>query len=131
MFLELWDNLTKIITGKDEARFMAGGRFTDEGRDVALSVLKPLVLTYPNAVTGTKADGTPEIVLPPNADTWTLDGLVCANFTAERLFKLTEQERFDLVNLSDHTGAKIVEWAAENVPDFRRCQSWWDGTKCW
>ena len=120
--MEQWDLLTKVIYGDGDARFMVGGKFTDQGRDLALSVLKPLVLAYPAAVTGTKADGTPEIVLPPNADSWTLDGVACLYFTAKRLLKLSEEGNdktlMSLVNLTDHEGKKVVAWAKENVPEW-------------
>ena len=82
------------------------------------AILKPLVLAYPAAVVP-----DPPVIFnaTPSPDTWNLDGLVCASFTAQRLMKVASEDNgalFDLVDLSDHEGTKILEWAADNVPEW-------------
>jgi len=123
LFLELWENLTKVLLGKDSARFLAGLDLTDDGLAVAVSVLVPLVRAYPDAVKVKKPDGTPAVNLPPVPETWNLNGLVCANFTAERLMALSEAERFE-IGLHESglghpsTPEHVLAWAAENVPEW-------------
>ena len=116
LFGELWDNLTKVVFAKDDARFMVGGKFTEDGRALAVAVLVPLVHTYPDAVKLKKPDGSPRIDLPPEPNGWTLNGLVCANLTAERLMKLDEEERFNVVDLKE--ADNLLTWAAEAVPEW-------------
>lgn len=117
LFLELWDNLTKVTLSNDAARFVAGGDFTEDGKAVALATLVPLVRAYPAAVTQKKPDGTPA-VYPPSPETWTLDGLVAANFTAERLLKLGTEDLFNCVHLNDKEAKNLLAWAAENVTEW-------------
>ena len=117
-FLELWENLTKVVMARDEARFMAAGKFTQDGVAMMKAILKPLVLAYPAAVVP-----DPPVIFnaTPSPDTWTLDGLVCASFTAQRLMKVASEDNgalFDLIDLSDHEGTKVLEWAAGNVPEW-------------
>jgi hypothetical protein len=117
LFLELWDNLTKAVLSRDDARFIAGANLTEDGKAVALATLKPLVVAHPQAVTaGKNPDGSPALCLPPEPQTWTLDGLVAANFTAERLLALEAEDLFNVVKLNDP--APFTTWAAEAVPEW-------------
>ena len=116
LFLELWDNVTKAVMSKPDARFIAGGALTDDGKSVALVTLVPIIRTYPAAALKKKPDGDPAVVLPPTPDTWPLDALVCANFTAERLLALDQEDLFRVVNLSDTRG--LMAWAEKAVPEW-------------
>lgn len=116
LFLELWDNATKAVLSKPDARFIAGGNLTEDGKAVALATLVPIIRAYPAAALKKKPDGDPAVVLPPTADTWALDGLVCANFTAERLLALEAEALFNVVNLGEPAG--LLAWAVETVPEW-------------
>ena len=116
VFLEVWDNLTKVLLGKDDARFLAGGKFTDEGKEIAKSVLAPLVRRWPEGMRKHRADGSPEIHLPPTEVTWKLNALVAANVTAEKLMRMSEEERFVTVSLTDP--ASLLAWAEGAVPEW-------------
>jgi len=123
VFKTLWDTLVGVLFNDEHGRLMAGKTLTQDGKAVALHVLKPLITTWPDAVKQYKADGTPAIRLPPTPESWTLNGLVCANFSAERLLKLDETKRFEVVNLNPPKDAKledleIVKWAKEAVPEW-------------
>ena len=121
VFLELWDNLTKVILNKDTDRFMAAGKLTDEGRTIALHILVPLLNRWPEGILKTKEDGTPAVHLPPTADTWNPNALVAACKTAEAIMGMDEEDRFLHVSLTDG-GKNIVGWAEKNLAD------WWDGS---
>ena len=121
VFLELWDNLTKVLLNKDTDRFMAGGKLTDEGRTIAVNVLVPLLNRWPEGILKQKEDGTPAVHLPPTPETWNINALVAASKTAEAIMGLDEEGRFLHVSLTDG-GKNIIGWAEENLAD------WWDGS---
>lgn len=109
-FYELWENLTKVVLAKPEARFVAGHSLTEEGKTVAVGIIKPVMLAHPHLL---KDEA---VQFPPNPNGWHLDGLVALDFVGERLLKLDEEERFNIVNLTDPT--KLLEWAAGAVPEL-------------
>ena len=117
-FYEDWDNLTRVLLARDDARFLIGGKLTGDGRPIAMAVMVPAIQAYPDAVKERKADGTPAIVLPPTLDSWKLNGLVCVNFLAERLMAAGPETLFELVNLGDPNPEKLLVWIAENVKEF-------------
>lgn len=121
VFLEMWENLTKIVLGKDAARFMVGSALTDDGRTIAKGILVPLLYRWPEGMLTKKSDGTPAIHLPPTPETWNINAVACANLTAEKLMALDEEARFRVANLTDQ-GASIIAWAEENLAD------WWGGS---
>jgi len=117
-FMEDWEKLTQALFSKPDARFMVAGKFTAEGRDVAVHVIKPVVHAYPAVVKQSKEDGTPVIRIPPTRDTWQVNGVVCLNFLAERLAKQEAEVLFNLVNLSEPNPEPLLAWVAENVPEL-------------
>ena len=116
--MEDYDRLTQALFSKGDVRLMLGGKFTPEGRDVALNVIRPVVHAYPETVKKLKDDGTPVIRIPPTPDTWQTDGLVCLGFVAERLIAAGTEKLFGLVNFSQPDNGKLLAWTAENVPEL-------------
>jgi len=120
-FMENYDALTNAVLAPENGglRFMVADHFTDQGKRIGMSVLKPLIYRYPDAVTAKKENGEPAIALPPTFQTWTLNGVVVANMTAERLLllaKLDKEDLFKVVNLTDP--APLLAWVTENVPEW-------------
>lgn len=116
-FYEQWDNLAKVVLAKDDARFVAGGKLTDDGKAVAVGILKPLVQAHPHLLKSPQmVDGKPVVTFPPTSKSWHLDGLVAVNFAAEKLMKLGPDEMFTVVNLTDPVS--LLAWAAANVPEL-------------
>ena len=119
IFLDTWNLLTQVLLKREDVRFMVGGKLTQEGQTIALNVLKPVVMKYPQVVKELKANGEPNIVLHPltwERGAWTLDGLVCINLLGQRLTGLTEEEQFQVVNLTDPT--PLLAWVAKNVKEL-------------
>jgi len=117
-FMEDYDRLTQALFSKEDVRLMLGGKFTPEGRDVALNVIRPVVRAHPGTVKKLKDDGTPVIRIPPTPDTWRTDGLVCLGFVAERLIAAGTETLFGLVNFSQPDHGRLLAWTAENVPEL-------------
>ena len=121
VFLELWDNLTKVVLADDNTRFMAAGKLTDEGRTIASGILVPLLHRWPEGILKQKDDGSPAVHLPPTPDTWNINALVAASKTAEAIMGMDEEGRFLHVSLTDG-GKNVVSWAELNLAE------WWDGS---
>jgi len=120
-FMADYDNLTAVLFNKADGRLMFSGSFTQEGRDVAVNVIKPVVYRWPGVVKLHKADGSPEIRVPPTPDSWHLNGVVCLGFLAERLMAAAAKDGallFELVNLSNPDPEKLLAWAEANVPEL-------------
>ena len=115
VFLELWDNLTKVILQKPEVRLIAGtGKPTEHGKLVIKGVMVPIVRAYPQIVKLVKDDVPTVSFNPVSRENWRTNGLAVLGFVAERLMK--EQDLFEIVNLKDPT--TLLAWAAENVPEL-------------
>lgn len=107
-FHTAWDALTQALSGDDGAYLCRGDKLTGEGKQVAYQVMKPIIDAYPDCVKNRKADGSPSIILPPNSESWHLNGLVAITRVAELLLKegtlsdiVSEQEQLlAWVNLS-------------------------------
>jgi len=110
VFLEEWDKLTSTLFAKPDARFMVGGKFTPDGLTVAKTVLIPVLNRWPDGILVKKEDGSPKVHVPPTQDTWNINAVVAANWTAKALRELPEEERFK-INLSDPSGGWVVQWA--------------------
>jgi hypothetical protein len=117
-FEEVWNLLAQVVYAREDVRFLAGGKLTEDGKRLALATLVPLVRAHPDAVKDRNPDGSAKVWLPPSPNTWNINGLVCATFTAQRLLKLDEAARFDLVNLGKPDPEKVVKWAAGAVPEW-------------
>lgn len=117
-------DFTRKLAKSPTAEFMRGGRFTDEGREVALHFIKPLLNLFPEAIPEQDAkgkslrreNGEPVGTLPPSMDTWVLDGLVALNVTLEKLVKLPDDDALFIEAKMD-SGA-LTMWVAENVPEW-------------
>jgi len=120
-FMEDWEKLTQVLFKRPDVRFMISRNFTTEGRDVAVNIIKPVVYAYPGIVKEYKDNGDPVIHLPPSANDWHLNGIVCLNFLAERLVAIEDEKSgtlFDLINLTNPDLEKLLAWVAENVPEL-------------
>lgn len=118
-FMESWDSLTKKVNGREDAIFMDNMKLTDEGRFAALSVLKPVMNEFPNYLKKRKEDGSPLLWLPPTPETWTLDGVVCASYLAERLLEAEAGDGGAIFEIVDQARPeKVVSWAKANVPEL-------------
>jgi hypothetical protein len=114
---ELLTNLTKLVTGNDDALFSIGDNFTPEGRIVAKAVLVPVVKEWPKAVVLQDGDERPMVrVLKPGF--WHIDGAASVGFLAQSLAVAHATEKTDVTALPNVGAEHIVEWARENVPQF-------------
>jgi len=119
VFNELWDNLIKAVYQNENLRFLAGGKpTTPHGDDLVKALIVPIVTENPGAVKITHSDGKPKLTFPIRSAKWRLNGLVLLDRFAEALFKLSPEEMFELVNISQPDTDKIVAWAKEHVPEL-------------
>jgi len=119
VFNELWDNLIKAVYQNENLRFLAGGKpTTPHGDDLVKALIVPIVTENPGAVKITHPDGRPKLTFPIRSAKWRLNGLVLLDRFAEALFKLSPEEMFELVNISQPNTDKVIAWAKEHVPEL-------------
>jgi hypothetical protein len=112
-FTTLFDSLTKLVSGKDNALFTINGYLTAEGRDITKMIIVPLAQERPDTVKGKKPDGTPALPFPVTEEGWNLEGLHWLAGVAQLL--MTTVDLSDLVGVVDRNDpSKIVQWAKEN-----------------
>jgi len=118
VFLELWENFSRVLLDKPDLPFLIeegedDGKPTEDVKPVIRGVLVPLIRAYPDTVKLFQG-GVPRARFPIKHEDWRTNGLAVLSFVAERLMK--EQELFQIVNLDDP--ATLLEWAAANVPEL-------------
>ena len=106
-FLAIWDNVTKTVFNGDVRFTRPDGDLTDSGKEIAVSLIVPVIREWPDIVMGKNKDGTPLIAFPIEEHEWKEVGLTQLSIMAERLLKL-----------DDIASVKPVEWCRENVPEL-------------
>jgi hypothetical protein len=116
VFLELWENLSRVILEKDDVRFVAGvGIITEDAKPIVKGILVPIVRAYPGLVKQHREDGIPMVTFPIERDNWFTNSLAVLGFLAERLMKVDDV--FEVVNLTDPK--TLLAWAEENVSELK------------
>ena len=122
VFLELWENFSRVLLDKPTLLFSAeDGKSTEEVKPIIKGVMVPIVREYP-ALVKLFRDGVPTISIPVKREDWRTNGLAVLSFIPERLMK--EKEMFDIVDFNYETGifgdpTALLAWAAENVPELQ------------